>query len=301
MDTLWGIDLGGTKTEGVVIVRKTRTVIVRQRIETQSERGYNHILHRIDVLVKEMISQSGVVPDKIGFGTPGTLDPSTGLIKNSNTTCLNGQPLKDDLENMLRVTVLIANDANCFALAECHMGIIPSLSDDPGTVFGIILGTGVGGGLVVNGQLLYGHHGIGGEWGHNFLDASGGKCYCGKNGCVETVISGPALEKYYADRTGTLQSLKEIYKLYQTARDPVAAETIERLLYFFGKAISTVINIIDPSYIITGGGVGNITALYEQGTDYIKPWIFNDRVATKIVKPVLGDSAGVFGAAMLFE
>ncbi|HYX07493.1 MAG TPA: ROK family protein [Bacteroidales bacterium] len=300
MDTLWGIDMGGTKTEGVVIVRKTRTVIVRKRIETQSEMGYDHILNRIDILVKEMISQSGVVPDQIGFGTPGTLDPATGHIKNSNTTCLNGKPLQEDLEKKLGVKVKIANDANCLTLAEYHMGVIPTLSDDPGTVFGIILGTGVGGGIVVNGQVLYGHHGIGGEWGHNFLDASGGQCYCGKTGCVETIISGPALEKYYAGLTGEPRSLREIYQLYQSAEDPAAAETIERLLYFFGKAVAAVINIIDPSYVIIGGGVGNIAALYEKGAGYIKPFIFNDRVSTKIVKPVLGDSAGVFGAAMLF-
>ena len=160
------------------------------------------------------------------------------------------------------------------------------------------MGTGVGGGIVVNKKIWEGKHGIGGEWGHNFLDESGGVCYCGKTGCVETMISGPATEKYYAKLTGNKNSLKEISK--RSAEGETAAkETINRLCHFFGKAVSVVVNILDPDVIIIGGGVGNIEALYTEGKEALKKFIFNNRVDVPILRPNLGDSAGVFGAAAL--
>jgi predicted NBD/HSP70 family sugar kinase len=160
------------------------------------------------------------------------------------------------------------------------------------------MGTGVGGGIVVNGKVLTGKHGIAGEWGHNYLDASGGECYCRQVGCVETVISGPALQKYYTSISGKHLSLKEILKQAQ-AGDEAAAKTIDRLHYFFGRAVSGVVNILDPDVIVIGGGVGNINSLYTEGVEALRNFIFNNRLDVAVLKPSLGDSAGVFGAAAL--
>ncbi len=208
-------------------------------------------------------------------------------------------PLKKDLENRLQLPVVIANDANCFALAETHWGIVKEKCPGAAMVFGIIMGTGVGGGIVINGKIWGGQHGIGGEWGHNYLDESGGPCYCGRSGCVETVLSGPALQRFYAGKTGNHISLKEIAERYQQGTDEIAKQTIERLCYFFGKAISVVTNMIDPDVIVVGGGVGNINAIYTEGLNSLKHFIFNNTVEVPILKPSLGDSAGVFGAAAL--
>ncbi len=167
-------------------------------------------------------------------------------------------------------------------------------------VFGVIMGTGVGGGLVVNNKIIGGHHGIGGEWGHNILEENGEPCYCGKKGCVEQVISGPALERFYHQQSGEKLSLKTILERYQAGNDDHAAATIDRLLEYYGRAISTLINVIDPGLIVIGGGVGNIDLLYNEGYERIKKYIFNKGViTTPILKPNLGDSAGVFGAALL--
>ncbi len=186
-----------------------------------------------------------------------------------------------------------------FALAETQWGIVNQKSADARMVFGVILGTGVGGGIVMDGQIWNGRHGIGGEWGHNFLDESGGPCYCGKTGCVETVISGPATERYYTSLTGEKVKLKEIVARHKAGSDPAAAKTIERLCHFFGKSISVITNMLDPDVIVIGGGVGNIDALYSQGLDALDKFIFNNRVEVPLLKPSLGDSAGVFGAAAL--
>jgi predicted NBD/HSP70 family sugar kinase len=208
-------------------------------------------------------------------------------------------PLQLDLEQALQLPVTIANDANCFALAETSMGIVKDNFPDAKVVFGVIMGTGVGGGIVMNGQIIGGRQGIGGEWGHNFLDSSGGKCYCGKTGCVETVISGPSLERYYHGISGDRIRLPEIVKQYKEQSNPHAEETIARLLENFGLALSVVINILDPDVIVLGGGVGNIDLLYTEGVKEVEKKVFNHRLDTIFLKPKLGDSAGVFGAAML--
>jgi len=297
---LWGLDLGGTKVECVVLQSKDApNVLARERIYTEKENGYRHILNRIKLLVDNVAEQVGSRPTRIGIGTPGTLDPPTQTLKNSNSTELNGQPFKRDLEELLGVELMLANDANCFALAEARMGIVPQLKPKAKVVFGVIMGTGVGGGVVVNGQVINGLQGIGGEWGHNYLDLSGGDCYCGKKGCVEKVISGPATERFYKEISGKSLSLKEINTAYKAKNDPHAKATIDRLCHFFGIGLSSIINVLDPDVIVIGGGVGNVDALYTQGVREVEKFVFNNRLETMIVRPKLGDSAGVFGAAFL--
>lgn len=297
---LWGIDLGGTKIEGAIVPSLDNPQpILRTRIDTEGYKGYEHIIYQIDKLVHTMKQQSGLQPAGIGLGTPGVLDPILQTMKNCNSTALNGQPLKKDLEEKLGIPCVLANDANCFALAETHWGVVKEKAPDARVVFGIIMGTGVGGGLVIDGHVWNGKHGIAGEWGHNFLDESGGPCYCGKTGCVETVLSGPGLQRYYKSITGSMLSLKDILAHALQGNDQAAIKTIDRLNHYFGKAVSVIINMLDPDVIVVGGGVGNIDSIYTAGVGSLNTFIFNNRVDVPILKPSLGDSAGVFGAAAL--
>jgi fructokinase len=297
---LWGIDLGGTKIECAILENaQNLRVLHRKRIATEAHLGYEHIIGQIVTLVNQLIAESGAKPSTIGFGTPGAVEPSTQTMKNCNTTALNGKPFKADLEKALGIPIKIANDANCFALAEAMLGSVKEKTLDAEVVFGIIMGSGVGGGIVVNGHVIQGEHGIGGEWGHNFLDESGGKCYCGRIGCVESVISGPALEKYYASTSGQSLKLKDILAHYEGGNDEAAQKTIKRLITYFGKAVGPMINILDPKAIVIGGGVGNIDLLYTEGVAEVKKYVFNPEMNTLFLKPSLGDSAGVFGAALL--
>lgn len=294
---LWGIDLGGTKIECAVL--KDNIPILWKRISTEAEKGYEHIISQVEKLVTEVSKEINQKPEKIGFATPGVLDSESQTMKNCNTVSMNGKSMKADLENALQTEVKLANDANCFALAETLLG---AGRDFPNAelVFGVIMGTGVGGGLVVHRQIIEGIHGIAGEWGHNILEENGEECYCGKRGCVEKVISGVALENYYAKISGRRLKLKQILENHLAGNDEVADETIERLLEFYGRAISTLINVLDPNLIVIGGGVGNIDLLYTEGFERVKKYIFNPgKLKTSIRKPVLGDSAGVFGAALL--
>ncbi|MEM8965155.1 MAG: ROK family protein [Bacteroidota bacterium] len=300
MKPLWGIDLGGTKIEGVVLKSAESTdVLCRTRVPTEQQHGYAHIVNQISKLIDQMSAETGLKPEQVGFGTPGTLDPILQTLKNSNTTCLNGQPFKRDVEEKLGIPIEIANDANCFALAEARLGIVKEKMPEARMVFGVIMGTGVGGGIVMDGKIWNGRQGIGGEWGHNFLDESGGKSYTGRTGVVETVLAGPSLARFYHKQTGEKCNLKEIYQRYQSGNDPTAKQTIKRLTEFFGLAISVVINILDPDAIVLGGGVGNIDELYAEGVEAVKKYVFNNRLDTQFFRPKLGDSAGVFGAAML--
>ena len=287
----WGIDLGGTKIEGVVIETEGGLQILdRTRIPTEAAKGYEHIIGQVSRLVEDLAERTGKRPDYLGIGTPGISDPLTGLMKNANTTCLIGMPFRADLETALKIPVRMANDANCFALAEATLGACAGM---------VIMGTGVGGGLVVHGKILTGHHGIAGEWGHNFLDATGGPCYCGRTGCVETNISGKGLERYYEKATGRKLSLPHIVEAWHRS-DPIASETMEQLFRLFGRAIASVINILDPDAIVLGGGVSNIPELYTHGVKAISEHLFNDRFETPVLPAKLGDSAGVFGAALLW-
>ena len=295
-EVLWGIDLGGTKIEGAIVdAAYPDRVVCRTRVATESSRGYEHIIGRVRLVVERLEAESGRQrPPSIGVGTPGAIEPATGALKNSNTVCLNGRPLAHDLAQALGTDTRLANDANCFALAEATLGAARGRP----VVIGLILGTGVGGGIVVHGRVIDGLHGIAGEWGHNPVCGERAACYCGRTGCVETVISGPALERYYESLTGNRLSLGDIAG--RAATDRAAEDTLGRLTAKFGEAIAAVINIVDPDAIVIGGGVGNIDRLYEPATRAaILRHLFNPELRTELLRPTLGDSAGVFGAALL--
>jgi len=294
----WGIDLGGTKIEGVIL-DDDGGVIDRRRIATEREGGYEHIVSRIALLVTQMREATGLTPEHIGIGTPGSIDPPTGLMKNSNTVVMNGHPLGQDLEKAIGIPLTLANDANCFAVAETLLGCVPDAVPDAKVVFGVILGTGTGGGIVINGKVHAGAQGIGGEWGHMFLDNSAGYCYCGRVGCAEQILAGPSLERYYANLSGKYRTMKEIVPRYRAGNDAAARETMQRWFHFFAKGISTIINVLDPDVVVLGGGLSNIEELYTEGVPQVVDHLFNPRMDTVFLKPKLGDSAGVFGAAML--
>ena len=285
-----GIDLGGTKIEGVITNENYKT-IARKRIQTNQEEGYSSILESIKSMVLELSQESD---DKfsIGICTPGALSLDSGLIKNSNTQCLIGRDLQNDLKNILDCDIYTENDANCFALAEATLGV----GKNSNLVFGVIMGTGVGGGIIINGQIHRGRTNIAGEWGHHCLHTGGNSCYCGNLGCVETYLSGPALEKDWFQLSGLNQSLPEII---QNSDNPIFDNWKKIFLDNFGLALANVIDILDPDMIILGGGLSNIDFLYDEGKDAVYEKVFSDTVDTPILKNTLGDSAGVFGACML--
>ena len=298
-DICWGIDMGGTKIEGAVFrISPKLEILARIRLNTEQELGYQHILNQFIKLVNLLKEASGLIPDKIGIGTPGTIDSVTKTIKNSNTQCIIGKPMKDDLESLLKVKVTMANDANCFAFAETLVGAVPENIVNPEVVFGIIMGTGVGGGIVIDHKIINGLHGIAGEWGHNPLADTGDACYCGKNACVESFISGPATEKYYNSLSGLSLKTTDIYSKYLEG-DQYAVMTINRLIQYFGKAVAQIINILDPDIIVIGGGLSHLDVLFTLGRNEVKKHLFNKEFNTKFIKPKLGDSAGVIGAGLL--
>jgi len=283
-----GIDLGGTKTEGIIL-NDNLEPIERKRISTP-QNDYNAILNSVVDLVNDLKTKTN--DSTIGICTPGAISKKTGLIKNSNTQCLIGMPLKEDLEKALGQKVSMENDANCFAMAEAKMGA----AKDYDVVFGVIMGTGVGGGIVINKKIHQGRTNIAGEWGHHTLHQNGNKCYCGKNGCVETYISGPALEKRWNELTGKKDSLPQII---QNLDDDKAIQWKNEFLHNFGTALANVIDILDPDAIVLGGGVSNVSFLYDEGKKAVYDSVFSDLVDTPILKNQLGDSAGVFGASLL--
>tara|TARA_Y100000590_G_scaffold137346_1_gene157272 strand:- start:1778 stop:2647 length:870 start_codon:yes stop_codon:yes gene_type:complete len=285
-----GIDLGGTKIEGI-LTDETYNSISRKRIPTDQENGYNYILESIKNLVLELAQESD---EKVSIGicTPGSLSLHSGLIKNSNTQCLIGKDLQKDLKNILHYEVAIENDANCFALAEAKLGA----GKNSNLVFGVIMGTGIGGGIIINGKIHRGRTNIAGEWGHHCLHTNGNNCYCGSKGCVETYISGPALEARWSKLTGQNQSLPEII---QNSDNPNFSNWKKSLLNDFGLSLANVIDILDPDIIVLGGGISNIDFLYDEGKNSVYEKVFSDIIDTPIVKNELGDSAGVFGACML--
>lgn len=285
-----GIDLGGTKIEGILL-DDSFNVVERIRILTQQEKGYKSIINSIVSLVEELkIKASDNVT--IGVSAPGAISKKSGLIKNSNTQCLIGMPLKEDLKQVLDQEIAIENDANCFALAEATLGA----AKNHNVVFGVIMGTGVGGGIVINGKIHRGRTYIAGEWGHHTLRVNGNKCYCGKLGCVETYISGPALEKRWTALTGKTEPLPSVIHNLDTEK---GQQWKKEFLENFGIGLANVIDILDPDVIVLGGGISNISFLYDEGRDAVYDKIFSDLVETPILKNQLGDSAGVFGASLL--
>ncbi len=282
--------MGGTKIEGILTDENYKT-ITRKRIPTNQEEGYNSILESIKNLILEFIQESN---DKVSIGvcTPGALSLSSGLIKNSNTQCLIGKDLQNDLKNILNYDVSTENDANCFALAEAKLGA----GKNSNLVFGVIMGTGVGGGIIIDEKIHHGRTNIAGEWGHHCLHPDGNICYCGNKGCVETYISGPALEKKWYNLTKQNQPLPEIIK---SSDNPNFPNWKKSFIDDFGLSLANVIDILDPDVIILGGGVSNIDFLYSEGKNSIYEKVFSDIVDTPITKNKLGDSAGVFGACML--
>jgi len=283
-----GVDLGGTKTE-VILLDESLNVLARKRIPTP-QNDYQKIINSISSLVLEI--SKNISDFSFGICTPGAISKQDGLIKNSNTQCLIGKSLKEDLENKLGKKILMENDANCFAMAEAKIGAASGF----GIVFGVIMGTGVGGGIVIDGKIHSGRTNIGGEWGHHTLHRDGNSCYCGKTGCVETYISGPSLEKQWTRLTGKSQTLPEILcNINNEIGQKWKAEFLEN----FGYGLANVIDILDPDVIVLGGGLSNIDFLYTEGKESIYSKVFSDSVDTPILKNKLGDSAGVYGAAIL--
>lgn len=288
-----GLDLGGTKIEGIVLDDQGKELF-RKRIDTQQEFGYRHILNRIRELYGELTREIQGGPHTFGIGTPGAISPRTGVLKNSNTVCLNGQPIKSDLEVLLGRKIGIQNDANCFAMAEALYGA----GRGKDLIFGVIMGTGCGGGIVYKQQVIVGRQAIAGEWGHMSIAPDGPLCYCGKRGCVETYISGGGAEARYAEKFGTKKPFREIEKDFYAGE----AKTVEFMSIFFrnfGRALANVIDILDPDVVVLGGGVSNFNALYTEGIGEVAKFVFSDSLETPIVKHELGDSAGVIGAALI--
>ena len=293
-----GIDLGGTKIEAIALDKRGRQ-LARSRIA--SPRGdYTHTLEAIASLVAQLEHDTGQT-GQVGIGTPGALSPATGLIKNANSTWLNHQPLDRDLAATLKRPVRVANDADCFALSEATDGAAAGAK----SVFGVILGTGTGGGIVINGQLLSGPNAIAGEWGHNPLpwprwnERRGPPCYCGKRGCIETFLSGPALSRDHYTMTRqrlTAQDIATAANHGSVASDATLARYEERL----ARALASVINVLDPQVIVLGGGVSNIQSLYERVPRIWGDYVFSDTVRTRLVQAQHGDSSGVRGAAWLW-
>jgi fructokinase len=288
-----GIDLGGTKIEGIVLDETGREVF-RKRIETQREHGYQHILNRIQGLHDVLAAAIRGKEHTFGIGTPGALAPRTGLLKNSNTVCLNGRPLKSDLERLLGRGIRIQNDANCFALAEALLGA----GRGKDLVFGVIMGTGCGGGIVYRGEVLTGRQAIAGEWGHTSIDPHGPLCYCGQRGCVETFISGGGLEARYHEQFGVRRSFPEIVEEFRRGAAP-SVEFMRTFFRHFGRSLANLIDVLDPDLVVLGGGVSNFDALYTEGVAEVARQVFTDNLETPILKHHLGDSGGVIGAALI--
>jgi fructokinase len=293
-----GIDLGGTKTE-IIALDERRTELLRRREATPAG-DYEATIALIVRLVREAESEIGK-RGSLGVGGPGALSPADGRIRNSNSTCLNGQPLKRDIERALGREIRMANDANCFALSEAADGAARGAA----TAFGVILGTGVGGGIVINGRVLEGATAVAGEWGHNALpwplpdELPGRQCYCGKSGCVETFLCGPALQSDHLSATGENLAPHEIAA--RAATDERASQTLARYEHRLARGLAAVINVLDPHVIVLGGGLSNIERLYTNVPKLLSEWVFSDVVMTKIVRNHHGDSSGVRGAALLWE
>jgi len=318
-----GIDLGGTKIEGIALDNKGGELI-RHRVSTPVG-DYSGTLNSIVTLVNYIESSINEMAS-IGVGTPGALSPASGLLRNSNSVCMNGQPVKQDLEKLLGREIRMSNDANCFALSEAMDGAAKNVA----VVFGVIIGTGTGGGIVVNGRVLNGPNAIAGEWGHNPLpwpkivteagpeiDPENGSdfrdklkwksdewpgplCYCGKRGCIETFLSGPGLSHDYLAATGEQLTAIEIVALADADNDQ-AELCLQRYENRMARALAHIINILDPDVIVLGGGMSNVQRLYKNVPKILPAFVFSDVLNTRLIAPMYGDSSGVRGAAWLWD
>jgi len=293
-----GIDLGGTKIEGIALDSKGQELI-RHRILTPSG-DYRATLNSIVELVNT-IESSIKCTASIGIGTPGSLSPVNDLLRNSNSVCMNGQPVKKDLEKLLHREIRMSNDANCFALSEATDGAAKNAN----IVFGVIIGTGTGAGIVINGNVLNGANAIAGEWGHNPLpwpesdELPGPPCYCGQRGCIETFLSGPGLAGDYQRVSGDKLSAIEIVEQARTGNQ--ADQCLQRYEDRMARGLAHIINILDPDVIVLGGGMSNVQRLYENVPRLWGKHVFSDVINTRLVAPLYGDSSGVRGAAWLWD
>ena len=292
-----GIDLGGTKTEAILISDSGKEIF-KKRIKT--EKNYEGTLRGIKLLINEIESQFEKV-DEIGIGMPGAISIDSSLVKNANSIWLNNKPLKKDLESSLNKRIKLENDANCFALSEA----VDGAGKDYEVVFGVILGTGVGGGIVINKKIIQGYNKIGGEWGHISLPnitedekKFSNKCYCGLEGCIETYISGPGFCKIFNNKNKENFDTHQIIKGFDEG-DSRCVDSLNNYIDHLARGLSNIINILDPGVIVLGGGMSNIDFIYEKINDQLKKYVFSDTLHTKVVKNLHGDSGGVRGAAWL--
>lgn len=309
-----GFDLGGTKIE-IIVLSQSGKCLLRKRTPTPSQKKhqdlslqYLAILSSIKQLLLDSEKELGISlkneDSAIGIGIPGAISPSTGLVKNANTVCLIGQAFQQDLEDILNCNVRIANDADCFVLSEA----IDGAGQGARSVFGVIIGTGCGGGLVINQQLVGGPNAICGEWGHNPLPWAEDNelllpCYCGKQGCIETFLSGPGFTQHSNKLTGEDKSMNSAKDWHERLlnKDPQAILAFDRYARQLAKALASVINIVDPEVIVLGGGMSNIDFIYQKTAEILPEYVFSDQVLTKLVKAQHGDSSGVRGAAFLAQ
>lgn len=291
-----GVDLGGTKIE-VIALDASGVEVFRHRVGTPQ--NYQDTLRAIRTLV-ELAEQQTNATGTVGIGIPGTISPSTGLVQNANSTWLIGHALDRDVETLLGRTVRLMNDANCFTLSEA----IDGAGRDASAVFGVILGTGVGGGIALDGKIVDGRQKIAGEWGHNPLpgpsdeERPGPKCYCGRHGCIETFLSGPGIERDHEVAVGITLSSHEIVSRASDG-DAKAQATLDRYVDRLGRGLASVINVLDPDIVVLGGGMSNIPSLADRARSAIRPHVFTDTMTTRVVSNVHGDSSGVRGAAWL--
>ena len=291
-----GIDLGGTKIESILL-GPDKNEIYRKRVPTPAGNNYDQILNSVHGLIQGTVTR---IPDmrdfSVGIGIPGAMNFRTGLIHNANTTGLIGKPFKADLEMLCGRTIAMENDANCFTLIESLQGAAKGY----GTVFGIIMGTGCGGGICINNKVWTGFNGIAGEWGHFSIDPCGQPCYCGNKGCIETKISGPAVEKRFFDLFARKLKMKEIVAGYRKG-DKDCKQVFLQFLDDFGRALGGLISVLDPDVVVIGGGLSNIDELYTKGAEQVKKYAFHKKIETPILRNALGDSSGVIGAALLTQ
>jgi len=291
-----GIDLGGTKIEGIALANDG---VIAARIRVSTPRSYDASVNAIAELVAKIESDVGA-KCSVGIGIPGAITPA-GIVKNANSTWLNGRPLAKDLEARLGRPVRLMNDANCFAISEAADGA--GAGED--VVFGVILGTGVGGGIVVAGRCLEGPNRIAGEWGHNPLpwmsadEFPGAECYCGRRGCIETFLSGPGFEREYAQLSGHAATSAAIVAAASDG-DNLAEQMLVRYRDRLARALASLVNVLDPNVIVLGGGMSNLPRLAESVEESLPRYVFSDSVATRVVKNRHGDSSGVRGAAWLW-